>query len=103
MAWSSAILLLLTGFYKTPINLIFNFTSGYTTILSVKLIFFALMIIFGVIISAVLVPKMNKLLPKPGEKPSDEFITIQKNINILSKINLLLGLGILFCIALLRT
>ncbi len=50
----------------------------------------------------VVVPKMNALAPKPGEKPSNEFLKVQKLLPGLSVTAVILGIVVLLCVVLLK-
>ena len=79
--------------------MLFDITTTYGIALTVKIILFLIMIIIGVIISFILVPKMEKMAPTPGEKPSLEFGQLQKQISSLAFTNMILGVITLICVA----
>jgi uncharacterized membrane protein len=99
-AWSSIVILLITGYVKTPDGMLFDMSDSYGTALTVKHVAFLAMIIIGILLSLVLVPKMKKLAPQPGEGPSGEFMQLQKKMSLLATVNMLLGIVALFCVAL---
>lgn len=98
-AWGCIIILLMTGLLLTPSGMLFDTSSTYGIALFVKIIMFIVMIIIGAFISFIKVPKMEKLAPKPDEKPAPEFFKIQKQISLLAHINMILGILILLCVA----
>jgi uncharacterized membrane protein len=98
MAWSSIVVLILTGLHKTPAGMMFNMTSTYGTILFIKHILILIAIFVGLAIAFGTLPKMRKLAPKPGEKPSEEFISAQKTLGMLSVTNMVLEIIIVILI-----
>jgi len=100
LAWLSVIILLVTGLLKTASGMLFDFSTGFGTILAVKHIVFLAMIVVGLLITFSVVPKLNKLAPAPGEKPSDDFLKTQKMLITLSLMNMIFGIIVLFCVAL---
>jgi uncharacterized membrane protein len=91
-AWSSLLVLLITGYIKTPDGMLFDTTTELGIILLVKHLLIAGMIIIGLLIFFTVVPNLQKLAPKPGEKPHAVFIGYQKRLKLLAGINLVLGL-----------
>jgi hypothetical protein len=61
-----------------------------------------LMIIFGILIAFVIVPKIGKLAPKPGEPPSPDFLKTQKQLPVFAITNTIFGIAVLLLVALLR-
>lgn len=101
IAWSSGILLLITGLLKTPDGLLFDTTSTYGTLLLLKHIVFAAMMVVGGLITFGVAPKLRSFAPKEGEKPAAEFVAAQKRLGMLSGLNMWLGIAVLFLISLL--
>jgi len=101
-AWTSVVILILTGLYKTPSSVLFAPEMRFGLWLTIKHVVIILMIIFGLYISIVLSPKLARLAPKPGEQPSAEFIKAQKNMGIFSRTNLILGIIVLFCVSMMQ-
>jgi copper resistance protein D len=101
-AWISVIVLLITGLVKTPSEFLINTSTHFGLWLTVKHIAILLMIIFGLIISIVLAPKMKSLAPKPGEQPSAQFIKTQGTLGKLSITNLVLGILVLLCVSMMK-
>lgn len=99
VAWGSTLLLLITGFFKTPSGMLFNFSTDYGMMITVKHILFLVMIIFGSIITFVEAPKIKKYAPKSGEKPAQEFVNAQGKIKLLSASNMILGIIILILVS----
>jgi uncharacterized membrane protein len=100
IAWSSTVLLLVTGLLKTPSGLLFDTSSAYGTVLLLKHLAFGIMIINGVIITFAVAPKLRAFAPKEGERPSGEFIGAQKRLGMLSGLNMALGVLVLLLISL---
>lgn len=102
LAWSSIIVLLVTGYMKTPTGMLFNITETYGITLTVKHVLVLAMIVLASLVMLVAVPKMNALAPKPGEKPSPEFLKVQKLLPRLSVTATILGIMVLLCVVLLK-
>lgn len=102
LSWSSVLILLITGYMKTPSGMLFEPSTGYGLTLTVKHLAILVMMIVGIYISMVIVPKLGTLAPKAGEPPSAAFIKVQKSLPVLSITNMVLGVVVLFCVALLR-
>ena len=94
-AWSTIIILIITGILKTPGDMYFDTSSEWGIFLLIKHILFIVSIIVGLVITLVFVPGLKANTPKPGEMPSAEFISYSKKIENLSKTNLVLGILIL--------
>jgi len=101
VAWGSVLLLVITGFLKTPDGLLFDASEGYGITLLAKHIVVLLMILFGLRISLGLIPKIRSQAPQPGQAPKPEFLKTQKQFEFLSRMNFLLGLLVLVLVALL--
>lgn len=95
LAWTSMIILLITGIMKTPDGAMFDTSAGYGLTLTIKHILFALAIINGLLITFVAAPKIRKFAPQPGVAPGPEFRQAGKMIDILSGTNTILGVLIL--------
>lgn len=102
LAWSSIIVLLVTGYMKTPTGMLLNTTETYGITLTVKHLLFLAMAGIGALITWGIVPKMNALAPKPGEKPSSEFVKVQKLLPKLSVTAMIFGIVVLLCVVLLK-
>ncbi|GIK60270.1 MAG: hypothetical protein HND39_11240 [Ignavibacteriota bacterium] len=94
-AWISIIILLITGYLKTPAEMLLNTSSQSGIILTAKHILILCVIAVGLIIAIRIVPKLRGSMPKPGEAPQAEFIKSQKILHTLATINLTLGLLII--------
>ena len=68
ISWVAVILLLATGFAKTPDGLLFDASEGYGAILLAKHITVLLMILIGLRISLGLVPRIRREAPQAGPK-----------------------------------
>jgi uncharacterized membrane protein len=102
VAWTCAVIMLVTGYLKTPEGLLFETGSVYGAMLTIKHVLVLLMLLFGIMLSFVLAPKISRLAPKSGEPPSAEFITTQKTLSFFSVANTVLGVLVIVCIALMR-
>lgn len=102
VSWSSVVVLLLTGLQKTPTGMLFDLSTSYGITLTIKHILVLIMIGGGLFITFVIVPRMTALAPKPQEKPTVGFFKTQKQLQILAVTNMLLGIGVLFCVVLLK-
>jgi uncharacterized membrane protein len=101
-AWLSVIVLIITGLIKTPEGMLVNTSTHLGFWLTIKHILILLMIVFGLIISLHLAPRIQKLAPKPGEQPSKEFINNQNLLSKFSVTNMIFGIGVLFVISILK-
>lgn len=91
VAWGSIIILLVTGYLKTPDGLMFDTSSEMGMMLTIKHILVAGVLVVGLTIGLYVVPSMQKAAPKPGEAPSAAFIGYQEKLNTFASINLVLG------------
>lgn len=101
-AWICIVLLLVTGYLKTPPGLTFDIASDLGRMLAFKHLLVLLAIIVGLFIATSIVPAIRKLAPKPGEAPSVDFLSYGKHLGFLASVNLVLGLFIVVCATLLR-
>lgn len=95
------LILLITGYLKTPSEMLFNTSTHFGIILTIKHILILCIIIVGIMIGAVVVPGLRKNMPKPCEKPLPEFLSYRKKLEILATTNLTLGVLILICASML--
>lgn len=100
VSWTSIFVLLISGFFKTPDEMLFTTSNSYGLMITVKHILFLVMILSGSLITFKYAPLLRTIAPKAGEKPSDEFINAQKNLKILSSINMILGIIVLLAVSL---
>ena len=100
LAWSSVIVLIITGILKTPPGMMFAPQSHYGGVLLIKHILILIGIIIGLNISLGVAPKLRKLAPKTGEAPSAEFLSAQKKLKTLSTTNMIIGICIVIVISL---
>ena len=101
VAWTSIILLIITGGMQIQPGTLFDFSSQYGTFLTIKLGSVLLMILIALYITFALYPKVRKLAPAPGEEPSSEFVSLQRRLPLLAKINLILGILVIFSFSML--
>jgi len=99
IAWAAVILLLATGLVKTPDGLLFDASEGYGALLLAKHLVVLLMILIGLRISLGLVPRIRREAPQPGQAPSAEFLKTQKQFQILSRLNFVLGIVVIVLVA----
>ena len=95
VAWTSVVVLIITGIILGSFEEASEMSDNVPIALKIKHILFLLMIIIGLVMTFILGPKMKKLAPKPGEKPSPEFPKVQKRISSLALINMILGILVL--------
>jgi copper resistance protein D len=95
VAWSSIVVLIITGLFKTPSAMLLNTTTHFGVILFIKHIFILGAICVGLMIALNAVPNLRKNAPKQGEKPSVRFFKYQKRLHTLALTNLIFALLIL--------
>jgi len=101
IAWSALVILLITGFLKTPGEMLLNTSTRFGVILIIKHILILFVILVGVVIGAVVVPGLRKNMPTPGENPPKAFFLYKKRLEMLATTNLTLGILILICASML--
>ena len=101
VAWTSIILLIITGGMRILPGTLFDFSSQYGTFFTIKLGSVLLMILIALYITFALYPKVRKLAPAPGEEPSAEFVSLQRQLPLLAKINVILGILVIFSVSML--
>lgn len=99
IAWSSILLISITGLFKTPSGFLYETSTTYGQILLLKHIAFFIMIISGAVITFVVAPKLRSLAPKSGERPVEGFLAAQKWLGRLSGMNMVLGILVLFLVS----
>jgi len=99
LAWASVVLLIITGMMLLNRNAVFDFSTDYGTFLTLKLSTILIMITIGLYITFLLYPKLMKLAPKDGEAPSMDFVSLQKRLPLLARINMILGILVLFFVS----
>lgn len=97
VAWICIATLLITGYLKTPDGMLFDFSTDLGMTLFIKHVLIAGVIVVGVFIGLIVVPKIRTNAPKPGETPSEVFFRYQKRLKILATTNLLLGVSVVLC------
>jgi uncharacterized membrane protein len=98
-AWTSIILLIVTGFMKTPEGMLFDTSSDTGMILTIKHILIVLVVIVGILIAAVAVPRMQRSAPVPGSAPSEAFINANRQLHRLSMTSTITGIAIVILAA----
>ena len=101
IAWSSILVLLITGYLKTPDGMLADTSTEIGLILTIKHIMIAAAIIVGLTIGLYIVPNLKNNSPKEAERPSDKFLRFEKILHGLATTNLILGIGILICASML--
>ena len=101
VAWGSIITLLITGFLKTPSDLLFDTTTDLGRILFVKHLFIGLVLAVGLTIGLSIVPNMQKNAPAPGQPPTETFLRYRNRLGRFAMINLILGLLVVACASML--
>jgi uncharacterized membrane protein len=101
-AWTCIVILLITGFLRTPKSMLFDTSSDIGRMLVLKHLLIVFAIIIGLTIALYVVPTMRRNSPKPGEAPSADFMNAQKKLSVLGWINLIFGLLILLSASMLR-
>ena len=96
LSHGSLIILLITGIVKTPTQMLFNISGIYGIALTLKHLVILAMVVVGLLISIWLGPKMQSLSPAPGEQPAEGFLKIQTQISVFARINMVLGVMVLF-------
>lgn len=99
LAWTCVGLLIVTGLMQLNFDDVFDFSTDYGTYITLKLITIALMITIGLYITFLLYPTLIKIAPQDGEAPSAEFVNLQKRLPLLARINMILGILVLFFIS----
>jgi copper resistance protein D len=102
VAWSCTVVLLATGFLKTPGQYLFDSGTTFGTLLLIKHVVIVLMIVVGLVITLSVAPRLRALAPAPGKAPSPELAAVQKRLEALSATNTVLGLVVLLLVAMLR-
>ena len=97
-------LLILTGLFNTfnagfLFSAMGDFSNAYNTILGLKMVVVLVMVVFGMTVGMRLSPKAMSLAPKPGEKPSPDFLSTVALIRNLTTVTLILGFVLLFLAA----
>jgi uncharacterized membrane protein len=100
-AWTSIAVLLITGYIKTPSEMLFDASGDMGLALLIKHLLIVGIILVGLVIGLYVVPRMNRSTPKPGEAPSGDFLGYQKRLHALATTNLILGLLVLACASIL--
>jgi putative copper export protein len=101
-SFGSVLILLITGLMMTPSGLLFNFSTTYGLVLTLKHFLVLSMILIGLIITFFISPKLGSLAPQPGGKPSLDFLQTQALLSRLAFINMVLGILVLLCVAILQ-
>ncbi len=99
VAWGSVAVLLITGLLKTPDGMLLDTSTEFGRFLLVKHILFGLMILVGGFITFGVAPRLRKLAPTAGERPSEGFVTAQSRLEFLSGTNMILGILVLLIIS----
>jgi uncharacterized membrane protein len=98
-AWTSIILLLITGFLKTPEGMLLDTSSDMGMILTVKHLLIVVVIIVGLLIALVVVPRLRRAAPGAGSVPTEDFVKASRQLHQLSMTSTITGIAILICAA----
>ncbi|HMN17395.1 MAG TPA: CopD family protein [Ignavibacteriaceae bacterium] len=101
IAWVAIIILIITGFLKTPGEMLLNISTQFGIVLFIKHIFILGVVLVGIVIGGIVVPGLRKNMPNPGEKPREKFLLFKKRLELLATTNLILGILILICASML--
>ena len=104
VAGVSGFALVLTGLVNLPEgtgwdNL--SDTGDYSTFVYLKVLIIVAFFVLGFYAPLKLAPKMLRLAPAPGEKPSPELLATGEQILLIGRINMIIGFVILFFAAVL--
>jgi len=102
VAWTSTAVLLVTGVLKTPGEYLLDTGTAFGTLLLIKHVAIALMIVVGMIITFAVAPRLRALAPAPGQPPSAALAAVQGRLDALSAVNTVLGLVVLALVVGLR-
>jgi len=98
-AWTSIILLLITGYLKTPEGMLFDTSSDMGMILTVKHLLIVVVIIVGLLIALLVFPRLRRAAPGPGSAPAEDFVKASRQLHRLSMTSTITGIAILACAA----
>lgn len=76
-------------------------TGDYGTFVYLKVLIIVAFFVLGFYVPLKLAPKMLRLAPQPGEKPSPELLATGEQILLIGRINMIIGFAILFFAAVL--
>jgi uncharacterized membrane protein len=102
VSWTAMLLLIITGYLKTPTGMMFDLSSAFGQILTVKHLLVIAVLILGAVMGMVVFPALRRTAPVPGQPPSVDFIIATRKMKRLSLLNALLGIGIVVAAGLLR-
>jgi uncharacterized membrane protein len=94
VSWPSLAVLLVTGYLQTPAGMMFDTTSQMGMVLTLKHSLIILVIIVGMTIGMVAVPRMRRSMPSPGIAPSEEFRKASQLMHGLTWMSTLIALAI---------
>lgn len=98
-AWTSILLLVITGFMKTPEGMLLDTSSELGIILTVKHLLIVGVLVISILIGLVVVPRLQRAAPAPGSAPSEEFLTANRQLHRLSMASSIAGIAIVACAA----
>lgn len=101
VSWSSVIVLLVTGFQKTPAGMLFNMSGSGGVTLPFKHAVLLVIVSISLLLSFIIVPRMASLASKQQKTLTPEYFKIQKQLRSLATGNMVLGVVVLFCVVLL--
>jgi uncharacterized membrane protein len=98
-AWTSIVLLIITGLLKTPEGMLLDTSSDVGMILTAKHALIVLVLVVAVLIAVVAVPRMQKSAPAPGDPPSGEFLKANRQLHRFSMTSTVAGVLIVILAA----
>lgn len=101
IGWACLLVLLVTGYIKTPERMFFDFSYSPAIFLGVKHVLILLMLLVSLAVTVHIVPAMQKNAPGQGEAATTAFLRCQKRLNAFSLANLVLGVLVLACASML--
>jgi len=101
LALGAMAVLLITGVLVAPPRSLLNLSTPYGVALALKHLVVLAMVVIGLMVPFVISPKMQSLAPAPGERPTPAFIQTQKQLSVLARVNMILGVVVLFLAAVL--
>jgi len=101
LALGAMAVLLVTGVLVAPPRALLNLSTPYGVTLALKHLAVLAMVVIGLLVPFVISPRMKSFAPAPGERPTPAFIQTQKQLSVLARVNMILGVVVLFLAAVL--
>ena len=90
------VVFLVTGVIVAVPRALFNLSTPYGVTLALKHLVVFVMVVIGLMVSPVIFPRMQSLAPAPDERPPPAFAQTQKLLSVLGRVNMILGIVVLF-------